>query len=156
MEAVSTINAKKEPRRFGLVDGIVLLSVVLYLLSLAFQLTPGIWGWEVLIAGWFALATPPTGFFWFANIMIFVTWGILISRNRPSAALQISILGLAIAVSFRFMVNAPIPYGYIPTPALGLGYYFWTASFLSTLIAAALSTINSQQNAPHSPVIVNK
>ena len=118
------------------------LSVILYVISL-FLLTGAGLGVICLLMGWFELlASPLQGIAWLANPALFAAW-LLISARRRAAARTLSIVALALGISWMFHHDAITNEGGSPeTVPLKVGYWVWLISLMLSVISAFAAVRN--------------
>ena len=101
---------------------------------------------EALLIGWLAMLTGGAAITWLANPFLVIAW-ILFIKDKKSAWL----FGLAasiMSISFlKFQVIIENEAGhYNPIAKIGLGYWFWLSSCLTTFIGSLTMRILKYKN----------
>lgn len=135
------------------------LSAVVYLVSLtcpeAFCVSGNCTNWPgygVLLLGWTMLGQTLANDTWFANLLLFVGWAlILLGRRLPAVLPSAGALGLA--ATFLLAQDVVTNEAGIKFAITGvrLGYWLWLASMAVALVAAMLCVrqqVTGVQSAP--------
>jgi len=91
---------------------------------------------EALLIGWLATLTGGAAITWLANPLLIIAW-ILLIKNKKSAWL-FGLIASIICISFlKFRVIIENEAGhYNPITKIGLGYWLWLSSCLTTFIGS--------------------
>ncbi|MBG9377906.1 hypothetical protein I5907_16820 [Panacibacter sp. DH6] len=89
---------------------------------------------EALLIGWLAMSTGGAAIAWLANPLLIVSW-VLLTKNKKSAWL-FSLTALLFCISFlKFQTIIENEAGhYNPIKRIGLGYWLWLSSCLTTFV----------------------
>jgi hypothetical protein len=101
---------------------------------------------ESLLIGWLAMLTGGAAITWLANPFIIVAW-ILLAKNKKFAWL-FGLTASLICFSFlKFPIIIENEAGqYNPITKIGLGYWLWLSSCLTTFIGSLIIRIEKRKN----------
>jgi len=101
---------------------------------------------EALLIGWLAMLTGGAAITWLANPLVIIAW-ILLAKNKKSAWL-FGLTASIICISFlKFQVIIENEAGdYNPITKIGLGYWLWLSSCLTTFIGSLTLRILKYKN----------
>ena len=91
---------------------------------------------EALLIGWLAMLTGGAGISWLANPFLFIAW-FLLTKNKKSAWLfaLIAVFFSTTFLNFKVIIENEAGH-YNPITRIGIGYWFWLASCVTTFIGS--------------------